>query len=256
MEWYNAVVGNAPSPRPITQMKLGELQEFGKELIAGNRGNTALGLGPNEGSSAMGGFQVVNGTRARHANKLYGANWGDRIYDAETQEAIGKSIWEEAKANKADLTKVWTGLAKYKEYTPADFNAMEWDQIRPLILAKESGMPLSASQRPSVAVRQEAPQQVAPQTPQPFDDSEYRNELQAIERRRAAELADRSNRYEELWRERGLAEQSVEMPEFKVSVPQLQTLPISAFTQLKPTSIGRLHVPPGRGKLSFNTRVG
>lgn len=136
--WYNTVVNNLPSPRPIQEMTMGELEDFGKDLIKLTKGNTSLGLKPNEGSSALGGFQVINPTRASHAAKLYGEGWRNRVYDADTQEAIGKSIWEEARANKADLTKIWTGLAKYKEYKPTDFDAMEWDQIRPLILAKEA----------------------------------------------------------------------------------------------------------------------
>lgn len=151
--WYNTVVGNLPSPRPIQEMTMGELEDFGKELIKRTKGNTGLGLGPGQGSSALGGFQVINPTRASHAAKLYGEGWRNKVYDADTQEAIGRSIWEEAKANKADLTKVWTGLSKYKEYKPTDFDAMEWDQIRPLILAKEAsgynGEKYASSSKPS-----------------------------------------------------------------------------------------------------------
>lgn len=130
---WDMTVGGIPTPKPLTQMTMGEVQDFGKStLIPGNKGK--FGNAPDLGSSASGAFQITGQTMAEFAPKVLGANWKSLPFDPANQEAIAKAIFEERKGG--NLKDTWTSLPDAK---PGAYKDVSWDQMRALIPQGEVG---------------------------------------------------------------------------------------------------------------------
>ena len=157
---YDVTVGGIPTPAPITQMTMGQLNDFGaKVLIPGNRGK--YGNKPDEGSSAAGAWQITNQTREDFGKRVFGDGWRDVVYSPENQDKLGKAIFEDSK-NK-DLSARWMALKKVPGGTvPGAFKDMSWDQFKRIIGPGESGgdpggpaQALATSARPGAATSQQ-----------------------------------------------------------------------------------------------------
>ena len=98
---YDITVGGIATPKPLTQMTMGEVQKLGSDvLIPGNRG--MYGNKPDEGSSAAGAWQINNATRKDFGPKVFGKDWESVPYTAPNQDKLGKAIFEASK--KGDLS--------------------------------------------------------------------------------------------------------------------------------------------------------
>jgi hypothetical protein len=133
---YNTILGNGKygsTDKPITQMTMGELYDFGRNtLIPNTRDNEQLGLkGTGRGSSAVGAYQIVGDTMQDVGSKLYGDNWRNTQFSPEVQDNMAKVIYD--RADKANLHKVWTSLPK------GDYNNSSFDDMRGVIQKGESG---------------------------------------------------------------------------------------------------------------------
>jgi hypothetical protein len=104
---------------------LGEASSFAKQL------NKA-----GADSSAMGTYQIVGQTMRGYAPKVFGKNWQDVPFNQESQDRIGRAIFEDHRGSAAALRKQWVSLS-LKEAEAV--RRMPWEQARQYIAAGESG---------------------------------------------------------------------------------------------------------------------
>lgn len=139
---YNVVYGYgqyAKPPKPLTSMTLGEAEEFGNQQIQATKGQINEG---DKGTSALGAYQIINGTRAKYAEKLFGKDWRSVQFTAENQDKLGRAIFEDSKDG--NLQQVWTSLPNA---TPGAYANKSWDEMKRIIKSGESSPrgPLLAS---------------------------------------------------------------------------------------------------------------
>lgn len=159
--------GKYGSPdKPITQMTLGEAETFGNSLIDATRGKAELGLGgTNKGTSALGAFQIVNGTRAALAEKMFGKDWKSVKFTPEVQDAMAERLFNDSKDG--NLKAVWTSLPNA---TPGAYKDKGWAEMRGIIQQGEVG----GTTDPAAALAAAA----QPKTNARKDGADSKNELQ------------------------------------------------------------------------------
>lgn len=139
---FDTVVGFGQfgnSQKPITSMTLGEAVDFGKNvLIPGTRGNAQLGLSPGQGSSAMGAYQITQGTLNDYGPKVFGKDWKSTPMTAENQDKIAEALFNDRKGG--NLKETWTSLPNS---TPGNYANAPWERVRDLITQGEVGSPVS-----------------------------------------------------------------------------------------------------------------
>lgn len=139
---YDTVVGNQKTSKPITSMTVGEVIAEGKNSwIPATKGNAALGLGANEGSSAAGRYQITGQTLAEFGKKVYGDGWDSQPFSPEVQDKVGEAIFNARKDGV--LSDTWTAL-KGKNTPPewstkGFFKDKSWNEVKDLIAQKETG---------------------------------------------------------------------------------------------------------------------
>ena len=94
-------------PKPLTQMTIGEVQDFQTKLINATKGQGIRGLGPNEGTGAVGAYQFNKGTLRDQAQAVYGDNWRSQIFNAQTQDRLAKNLYETVRNDPARLAPTW-----------------------------------------------------------------------------------------------------------------------------------------------------
>jgi hypothetical protein len=130
---YDMTVGGVATPKPLTQMTLSEVKEFGKKtLIPGNAGK--YGNPEGVGSSAAGAYQVTGQTLDQYAPKVLGKDWESLPYSPENQEKIAKAIFEDRKGG--NLKTTWTSLPNG---TAGAYKDMSWDQFKQVVAPGEVG---------------------------------------------------------------------------------------------------------------------
>lgn len=127
------------TPKPVTEMTLGEVVQFGKDvLIPGTKGK--IGKVDKEGNplgtSAVGAYQFTHGTLNDLAPKVLGENWQNTKFSPEVQEGLAKALYEQSKAG--NLQARWEGVKNNKVGAYAN---VPWEQARLEILQAESKMP-------------------------------------------------------------------------------------------------------------------
>lgn len=134
---YDITVGGIATPKPLTQMTMGEVQKLGSDvLIPGNRG--MYGNKPDEGSSAAGAWQINNATRKDFGPKVFGKDWESVPYTAPNQDKLGKAIFEASK--KGDLSLRWSALKKVPGGSEiGKYADMSWEDFRRVIGPGEAG---------------------------------------------------------------------------------------------------------------------
>lgn len=141
---YDTVVGFGQfgnSQKPITQMSIGEAIQFGKDvLIPGTRNNAQLGLSGGKGSSAMGAYQITQGTLEEFAPKVLGANWRDQPMSPENQERIAEAIFNARKGG--NLKETWAALPDSR---PGAYANRSWNEVRQEIAQREVGAQLPSA---------------------------------------------------------------------------------------------------------------
>lgn len=125
--------GKYGSPdKPLSTMRMGDVQNFQKELINKTRGK--VGAGPNKGTGAVGTYQFTYETLQDMAPKVFGANWRDKPFTADAQEKLAKALYEERKGG--NLKDTWAGLPSNR---PGQYTNVPWEQVRDKIIRVESG---------------------------------------------------------------------------------------------------------------------
>lgn len=139
---FDTVVGFGQfgnSQKPITSMSFGEAIDFGKQvLIPGTKGNASLGLPPDKGSSAMGAYQLTQGTISDYAPKVLGKDWKNLPMTAENQDKIAEALFNDRKSG--NLKDTWVSLPNS---TPGAYKDKTWKEVRDQITQGEVGKPVS-----------------------------------------------------------------------------------------------------------------
>ena len=133
---YNVATGGH-NMGDISSMTLGQLESVGSKLKDLTRGNKALELPEGVGSSAMGKYQMITPTRNALAKQEFGDGWKDVVYNAETQEALAKRLYNQTKGDYNRLAKTWTGLRGSQLLK--DNPNLDWEQAKEEIARLESG---------------------------------------------------------------------------------------------------------------------
>lgn len=87
-------------------------------------------------SSAAGTYQITGGTYREFAPQVFGSNWRNIPLSPQTEDAIGRAIFESAKGDPAKLRGRWVSLSADDARRIAN---MPWEQARGVIAAGESG---------------------------------------------------------------------------------------------------------------------
>jgi hypothetical protein len=117
--------------KPLSTMRMGDVQNFQKELINKTRGK--VGAGPKKGTGAVGTYQFTYETLQDMAPKVFGANWRDKPFTADAQEKLAKALYEERKGG--NLKDTWAGLPSNR---PGQYANVPWEQVRDKIIQVES----------------------------------------------------------------------------------------------------------------------
>ena len=121
--------------KPVSQSTLGELGEFGRNvLIPNTRNNEQLGLkDTGKGSSAVGAYQFTQETVERLAPKVFGSEWKNTIFTKENQDKLAEVLFNESK--NGNLKAIWQGLPNA---TPGAYKDVPWSQMKEIIGNVES----------------------------------------------------------------------------------------------------------------------
>lgn len=145
----NAVVGNVlKPPKPLDQMTVGEWQNFGSQVRDATKSmdpdkRAALGLTGDQGSSALGRFQILSAPAAggkdntlQRAAKALG--WTpNTVMDEAHQMAAGKFVYDEAAKN-GNMAAVFPSVTK--SFAPGtDFSKIPFEQAYAKLAQGESG---------------------------------------------------------------------------------------------------------------------
>lgn len=129
--------------RNLTDLTLAEVEDLGRRQIAATRGRIGAG---DQGTSALGAFQMINGTRAELAERVLGPEWRSVRYTPEVQERLARALYEQSR--NGNLADIWTGLRSRNQTAigtnlpatqPGAFRNVPWEVAREQILAVEAG---------------------------------------------------------------------------------------------------------------------
>lgn len=123
MNYQARAAGDASIPQNV--QNLGQFSDYGISL---NRRGVK--------SSAAGTYQITAGTYREFAPKVLGPNWRNAPLSAQTEDAIGKAIYESTGGDPAKLRGRWTSLSAEEARS---LRGKSWEQARGIIAAGESG---------------------------------------------------------------------------------------------------------------------
>lgn len=133
---YSTTFGNGKyvDGGDLTTKTLGQIEELGNRQIEATKGKIGKG---DLGTSALGAYQFVNGTRASVARELYGKDWRNMTYTPQVQEAMAEKLFQDTKGG--DLTQQWEGLKNIPGADkPGFFKDKSWSEMRGIISRVES----------------------------------------------------------------------------------------------------------------------
>ena len=127
---------------PVSTLSLKAVAAGAAALKERTRGNAQLGLTKDEGSSAVGRYQILASQLAKLGPKVFGNDWENVVFNGANQEKLAKQVWNENQAAGKDMTKIYAGLAKAVSdgrITKEQIQKSTWEQIAPLAAQYESG---------------------------------------------------------------------------------------------------------------------
>lgn len=146
---WNTVLGNGAygqPPKPLTNMSLGEVIDFGKNTLIPN--SRAAGVGRDSrgllGSSASGTYQITQSTLQQYAPKVLGANWRSQNFTPQVQDKIAQAIFNDNRGSAQALKNQWASLSLADAERVRN---MPWDQARKVIAAGETSASAAAFDR-------------------------------------------------------------------------------------------------------------
>lgn len=147
--------------KPPSQMTMGELYNFQREVLIPNTRKAGIGKGANGrvlGTSAVGAYQIVSQTLARVAPILFGKDWASKPFSPENQEAIAQYLFEENK--NGNLKAIWEGLPDSR---PGAYANVPWPEMRKIIMRDEGtgvsqtrGQPLRPYEKPTAGSKKDS----------------------------------------------------------------------------------------------------
>lgn len=145
---FNVVFGNGKygqPPKPITEMTMGEVYDYGRNVLIPNTRAKGIGVDPSTGkvvgTSASGAYQIVGTTMEGYARNLFGKNWRNVQYTPEVQDQIAAAIWKDHGGSVAGIRKQWASI---DEAEARQLVGKSWAEARDMITQGESGGPVSA----------------------------------------------------------------------------------------------------------------
>lgn len=126
-----------PGDRP-SNMTMGQINDFqlGTLRPATIKDNVGYINGKLVGSTAMGRFQLENSNLVRLAPKLFGADWRNKPFNHENQEALAKALYDELPIG-ADLHNTWAAIKPGTVIKGKGANS-DWNSIKTMMQG-ESG---------------------------------------------------------------------------------------------------------------------
>lgn len=130
---YGSGEGGLPlPPKPVTQSTVGEVVDWGKNvLIPATKGT--LKDSPGLGTSAVGKYQFTQGTLNEYGPKVLGADWRNQPFDAANQDKLAEALFNDRKGG--NLKDTWQGLPNT---APGAYKDIPWAQMKEMISAVES----------------------------------------------------------------------------------------------------------------------
>jgi hypothetical protein len=122
---YEARAATGMTHVPDNIRTLGQASSFARQL------NKA-----GADSSAMGTYQIVGTTLRNYAPKVFGKNWENRPFNEQTQDAIGRQIFNDHRGSAQALRSQWVSLSLAEAER---VRRMPWEQAKAYIAAGESG---------------------------------------------------------------------------------------------------------------------
>lgn len=117
-------------PKPITQMTLGELEDYQETQIrplSRQYGLTnkerqerlkAMGFKDDPGSTGVGRYQFERSTLADVAQKEFGPEWKNQKFTPEIQDQLAKRLWNDVKGDESRAKNTWAAVANIKSSKP------------------------------------------------------------------------------------------------------------------------------------------
>ena len=135
---YGTSVGfiQHPEGKKVNQMTLGEVKQWGRQLIEQTRGRKDLGLPEHLGSSAKGAYQMNNDFLEDWAGDLYGDDYQDVVFNKDTQDSIMRNYLD-----KVEPKRVYSNFEGLKKagVTPDKIASLNDEDIMYAIRATETG---------------------------------------------------------------------------------------------------------------------
>jgi hypothetical protein len=149
-------------PKPLTSMTMGEVDDFGKNvLIPATRNRAELGLaGTGKGTSAAGMYQITSETMREYAPKVLGANWRSMPFSVENQDKIAERIFNDNKGGNLQAT--WASLPNS---APGAYKNRTWADMRGEIAQREVGRGLPTSAQAAATTGSGLPSLTTPKEP-------------------------------------------------------------------------------------------
>jgi len=140
---YNTVLGNGrfgtPS-RPITEMTLGEVYDFGRNTLIPN--SRAAGIGRDSrglvGSSAVGAYQITSSTLEDIAPTVLGANWREQRFTPDVQDRLAEHLFNLSRGSAQAMRNRWEGLRSLSTAEVNRVRQLPWAEARAVIARVES----------------------------------------------------------------------------------------------------------------------
>lgn len=117
-------------PKPITQMTLGELEDYQETQIrplSRQYGLTnkerqerlrAMGFKDDPGSTGVGRYQFERSTLADVAQKEFGPEWKNQKFTPEIQDQLARRLWNDVKGDESRAKNTWVGVANIQSSKP------------------------------------------------------------------------------------------------------------------------------------------
>lgn len=140
----NTTFGNGrygQQPVDLNNMSIGDRQNYGQNQIDLTRGKIDSG---NNGTSALGMFQLTNPTVDNYAPKILGSNYKSLPNSPENNYKIAEAAWND-NAPKGNALNTWPSLKN--KFTANQLKTMPFSQVAPYIVNGETGLPIESAQQ-------------------------------------------------------------------------------------------------------------
>ena len=102
-------------PKPISQMTIGELNDWQESQRELSKAYGARRFGPSDvratrGSTGAGKYQFERSTLKATAEREFGPEWRNQRYSPENQERLAKRLWNDVRGNEALARNTWANV--------------------------------------------------------------------------------------------------------------------------------------------------